>query len=583
MAGLYPTTQSIFSRTFTEFYLQYKKCKKSDEPIPLKDYLALRILENNLTRLYHSLSERASFSPLEADDFRLLEEAYREVQVKTQKATKHFFARFSVEPSSKSDATPLSGLMQTSAREPHLFFGAIHSHPAVDCFDLDYPCRFEFGGIVYPSARHAFIAQMYQENRALQELCAAATGEQLLRIVAEHGNPCRHWWTPTADFSQYREEIMAHVLRAKFGQNPALQERLLATLDTFLVPTASSSLDDRFWYDGKGGQGAAKLGELLMKTRAYYGGIGIPEFSTETERACKTMAEKRLRVTGIESLDKADDVILAEIDALNRADTGDLYERETSICRKDMNRPFNRHNNCNLVWDRTLVPLSSGRYINANFLFDRLMIGTQSPLPHTRADFWQMILDQNSRVIVMLNYVSDFGGHFYAPEHRDAPHYHGDIEVHLIEEPTFEISPNWRQSPHEEEFHAIKKCVLEVRKDAVRHRVIHLQYVNWRDMGVGHPECVARIVEKTHEEQGSSKAPIVVHCAAGVGRTAVFATAYEQYLLWRSGGTVDIPKSVTVQRSPESGRFHRMVQAPEQYRLCYDTLRELVLRNKGGD
>ena len=65
--------------------------------------------------------------------------------------------------------------------------------------------------------------------------------------------------------------------------------------------------------------------------------------------------------------------------------------------------------------DYTRVRLKSDShedYINANFIDGfhrpRAYIATQGPLPSTFADFWQMVWEQNTHVIVMItNFIED--------------------------------------------------------------------------------------------------------------------------------------------------------------------------------
>lgn len=556
------TAQSAFLRECARFMALSETVQKDPS---LLSYLSCSIAQANLQRQFE-------VARVGAEDLPSLERDYTAAQRKAEELYRIVVA--SMKPSLPcSDAIEEEGesLISLSYREKCLYFGDSKSHFAVTCLDLSYPCHFEFGGIVYPSALHAFIAQMYAGQRDLQERCSRVSGDELLAIAAQQGAPSPHW---------NREEVMSHVLKAKFGQNPLLLDHLLSTLGTYLAATSSPLLDDRFWCEGSTGEGENALGRLLMDTRGHYGGFGSIPFPSSAKESFDAIIERKHSLSSVASLNKTDAEIMAEIDELNSAGSSEGSLRETNICRREENRAFNRFNHCNLVFDKTLVPLSTGRYINANYLYNKLLIGTQSPLPHTREDFWQMVLEEKSAVIVMLNYQVDFGGHTYFPERVDAPHFHGAIEVHLLEAPTIETNPIWRQSPFEEEYHAIKRSVLEVRKGESTHRVVHLHYLNWRDFGVGHPDCVARLVSKTKEEQGTSASPVVVHCVAGVGRTAVFASVYEQHIKWGNKEPLDVKQSVREQRSPGEGRFHRMVQAKEQYKLCYTALRALIHREE---
>jgi protein tyrosine phosphatase len=54
--------------------------------------------------------------------------------------------------------------------------------------------------------------------------------------------------------------------------------------------------------------------------------------------------------------------------------------------------------------EATRVKVGQGRYINANYVSanGRVYIATQGPLAETTAAFWQMVMEHESRVIVML-------------------------------------------------------------------------------------------------------------------------------------------------------------------------------------
>ncbi len=449
--------------------------------------------------------------------------------------------------------------------QDYLFLGERHSRCNLASLEMTFPASFEFGGIRYPTALHAYLAQRYPDSPSLQERCSKATIQDLLISAIENGVTHPRWFSPIEGFGQEREKILFHVLKAKFGQNPECQDQLLSTLKTHLFFLSSW---DSFWGIQSASRGKNLFAHLLMRTRKEYGEGGIPSSLTPKAR----IALNTWQNPSIPSLEKPDEEILAEIHKLNEKAED---PSQTSVCRRRENQPFNRFNDCNFVFNDTLVPLSSGQYINANFLYGSLLIGTQSPLPHTREHFWRMIIEHNVKVVIMLNYISDFEGHLYFPQTMETTHHYGEASLRLLENPSYETDPAWVLSEYEE-YHAIRTYPLEVCLSGKVHQVQVLHYVNWRDFGVGHPACIAHLVQKTKQIQSRHPHPVVVHCKAGVGRTAVFAAIYEQYLGWKSGQKIDIKESVAKLRDPETGRYAKMVQAPEQYKLCYDTLRYLI-------
>jgi len=100
-------------------------------------------------------------------------------------------------------------------------------------FAITYPCTFEFGGTIYSSGDACFKAQ-YKKNN---------------------------------------EDVLMHVQRAKFGQNPELKAQLLATGSNYIVCQGH----DLFFSNCMVGTGQNSLGKCLMRLRGEYGGAGIIE------------------------------------------------------------------------------------------------------------------------------------------------------------------------------------------------------------------------------------------------------------------------------------------------------------------
>jgi protein tyrosine phosphatase len=85
-----------------------------------------------------------------------------------------------------------------------------------------------------------------------------------------------------------------------------------------------------------------------------------------------------------------------------------------SVATKEHNQLRNRY--CNVIpFDHNRVKLSSSKndYINASHmpyeLTGKHYIFTQGPLESTSSDFWQMVYEQESNIIVMLTDVIESG------------------------------------------------------------------------------------------------------------------------------------------------------------------------------
>lgn len=535
-------------------------------------FINVLINQKKLERAYHALVEKVN-------DLNTFREAILFSTSKTEKFVKLFWGIQDPETSTldwiNQNRVPINtrlNLVSFSVKQGYVFFGGAGAHPALDCLAIDFPCEFEFGGIKYPSALHAFIAQTFPADHNLRMECARASKEELFTIALVHGNQCHEWYNHDSHFVQHREKIMYHIQDAKFGQHPEFLKNLLATIDTCLIYTCDINAKEGFWGAGSYGQRSNKMGQILMNIRGKYGGIGISLLPEKCLHNLKTISFK----TNCLALDKEDIEIEKEIHELNASVSEEVYFNETTICKYSENLSKNRFNEYNYVYNKTLVPLTTGAYINANFMHECTAIGSQTPMPNTVEDFWHMVLDQKCKSVVMLNLPSDFAHFFYCPDDIASPKQFGTIEVRLLENPNILTHPSWTQAPFEEEPHAIKIRVLEIRKDDSTHQVTHYQYLNWRDLKIGSEGCVAKLVHLIDEAQGDSTAPIVAHCLAGVGRTAALLAIYDQYKKWKRGIEIDIPKCVATQRDPEQGRYYKMVQSLEQYTFIYTTLRHLI-------
>ncbi|KAJ7987922.1 hypothetical protein DPEC_G00318270 [Dallia pectoralis] len=225
-----------------------------------------------------------------------------------------------------------------------------------------------------------------------------------------------------------------------------------------------------------------------------------------------------------------------------------------------INRPKNRYTNI-LPYDFSRVKLiclhndEGSDYVNANYIpgytSPREYIATQGPLPETRNDFWNMVLQQKSHMIVMLTQCNERRrvkcDHYWP--FTDEPVAYGEISVEMLSESE---SPEW----------TIRNFRLEYADES--HDVLHLNYTSWPDHGVPTVNAIESILQFVHivrQQANRTKEPIVVHCSAGVGRTGTFIALDRLMQHIREHEFIDILGMVSEMRS------HRlsMVQTEEQY------------------
>uniref|UniRef100_A0A8C4Z7J0 protein-tyrosine-phosphatase n=1 Tax=Gadus morhua TaxID=8049 RepID=A0A8C4Z7J0_GADMO len=225
-----------------------------------------------------------------------------------------------------------------------------------------------------------------------------------------------------------------------------------------------------------------------------------------------------------------------------------------------INRPKNRYTNI-LPYDFSRVKLMSllndegADYINANYIpgykSPREYIATQGPLPETRNDFWKMVLQQKSQLIVMLTQCNERRrvkcDHYWP--FTDEPVMYGEVSVEMLTEIEF---PDW----------TIRNFRLGYADES--QDVLHLNYTSWPDHGVptvNAIESILSFVEIVRHQADQSKESVVVHCSAGVGRTGTFMALDRLMQHLREHEYADVLGMVSEMRS------HRlsMVQTEEQY------------------
>jgi protein tyrosine phosphatase/predicted NAD-dependent protein-ADP-ribosyltransferase YbiA (DUF1768 family) len=461
---------------------------------------------------------------------------------------------------------PLEQLIKEAAKCKCVFFGE-GCRPLFSFLHNDFPSPLEFGGRNYLCATSAYEAQKFLGSPELMQRFTMLDARQAWAFSAEkHRDKTPGWY-------ENRSETMYHVLRAKFGENPNLARLLVSTNDSHLCLHSLHTNMDPFWTNNGDGSGGNVMGNLLMTVRGEKGG----QYDVSSPWNYRDL----LPVTSSSQtypppLNKSDGEIYAEIDDLNRRINDEENKRHTQKARLMENGPLTRFPFNNFPFDKTLVPLSSGRFINANFILGKQYIGTQSPKPNTMQDFWSMVWEHDVPVVIMLNRLGDPGDDIYFPFAMNDKKHYGNIHLEPVQDPVFKTHPTWRQSPHEEEPHAIIYRRIKIWRDGETPRIVHhLQYQNWRDFSAGNERAAAHLVKgATILRRGSPKGPIVVHCHAGVGRTSAAITLLDQvgHLF---AGTIDIKRCVERQRSPEDGRCNSMMQSTDQYHFCYRVLRIL--------
>ncbi|KAH0548815.1 uncharacterized protein LOC123260333 [Cotesia glomerata] len=218
-------------------------------------------------------------------------------------------------------------------------------------------------------------------------------------------------------------------------------------------------------------------------------------------------------------------------------------------------------------------PLSE--YINASYVrgpknATKYYIACQAPIESTVTDFWRMIWEQQSKVIIMLtdlieNGVEKCSEYIPPSEVTDCHRLYGDYQVTLKKRET-------------KEKYAISTIHLKNLENNTYREVFHIWYL-WPANGVQTDAAglIAILLEARALQRGGP-GPIVVHCSPGTGRTGTLIAldlGIRQYEITR---TVDVPRVVYTIRRDRAGA----VQTKEQYAFIYKALNLYATKLAGG-
>jgi protein tyrosine phosphatase len=198
-------------------------------------------------------------------------------------------------------------------------------------------------------------------------------------------------------------------------------------------------------------------------------------------------------------------------------------------------------------------------YINANFIDGvdgpRGYIAAQSPMASTVGDFWQMLWEQEVKEVVMASNVQPTGARTvarYWPEEGKTARY-GRAVVTCVEEKshdgfteyTFDVSHG--RSPE-------------------KRQLKQYHFEDWEDRGLPpNTSSLVSILKCLDEDSKShSPAPVLVHCANGLGKTGAVIASHFALRAFAADETIDLPQIVKNLRRQRG----QMVQSHEQYRFC---------------
>ncbi|AEE09507.1 protein tyrosine phosphatase [Cotesia vestalis bracovirus] len=216
-----------------------------------------------------------------------------------------------------------------------------------------------------------------------------------------------------------------------------------------------------------------------------------------------------------------------------------MADEYSCICRVPINgtyenwkKPKNKKKNvfgsipC---WDESHVVLhltsDGANYINANYIsgfeLKRKFIATEQPIASTLVNFWTMVFQENTRVIVMLNGSEE--------EAQQSYPYLSPSQSEIISG-DFTIK---QKEINLETYYTETVLIITHLKTGESKRVSHLKFLNWPEHTFPHEEEILQFLRIMNErnaefftdaEKNNQRmpGPIVVHGHAGIRRTATF-------------------------------------------------------------
>ncbi|KAM5463190.1 phosphotyrosine-specific ptp2-like protein [Microsporum audouinii] len=274
----------------------------------------------------------------------------------------------------------------------------------------------------------------------------------------------------------------------------------------------------------------------------------------------------------------------------------------------------NRYNNI-YPYDHCRVKIqdtteSTCDYINASYVCssrsNKRYIATQAPMPATFNDFWRVVWEQDTRLIVMLTAETDGAQVKCHPYWKSADY--GNLRVQLVSEGTIPLDRESGLKPlHDTTCFTVRHFSITNSKEPFKppREVTQIQYADWPDFGTpAKPHHLLRLIEECdaivnastgrsasyHQDKPDSagQGKVIVHCSAGCGRTGTFCTVDSVIDMlkrqrkaaqsstrtepsWVYEDTTDL-----VATTVEDFRSQRlsMVQSLRQFVLCYDSVLE---------
>ncbi|VDO11127.1 unnamed protein product [Brugia timori] len=249
-----------------------------------------------------------------------------------------------------------------------------------------------------------------------------------------------------------------------------------------------------------------------------------------------------------------------------------MSNSQCTVANLSVNRPKNRLINMvpydsSRVILRTIPGEEGSDYINASWIDGYRQrgayIATQGPMPYTVNDFWRMIWEHESSIVVMLIRTMETCRekcYEYWPSELGAQF------GYLVVEPIAEY--NMSQ-------YVLREFRITDTESGQTKTLRHFQYVEWPDHCP--PKSAELFIDFIHQvhrtkTQFGVDGPITVHCSTGAGRTGVFIALSVIIDRMKLEHVIDVFTTVKLLRTERQN----MVQDKDQYHFCYQAALEFL-------
>ncbi|XP_019855567.1 PREDICTED: receptor-type tyrosine-protein phosphatase S-like [Amphimedon queenslandica] len=193
-------------------------------------------------------------------------------------------------------------------------------------------------------------------------------------------------------------------------------------------------------------------------------------------------------------------------------------------------------------------------------------IATQGPMKNTAGDFWRMVWEMKSMIIIMLTNTEENGEEQsvqYWPVNPNEEDMYGSFNVVAL--------PEERALPD----YIVRKFKLSHSKNPDDSRTItHFQYINWPSTSCPKEatSMIDLVADVVRIQRKSGNGPITVHCSDGLGRTGTFCAMFTVLERLKAEQVIDVFSTVKTLRIQRPG----FVNDIDQYEFIHKAALEFV-------